>query len=114
MKEIIPISIIIPTKNEEKYLPRLLQSLKNQTVQPLEIIVADAKSEDLTVKIARDFGAKIVKGGRPAVGRNSGAKIARGDIFMFIDADIVLEDEKTLENAYKEFEERQSDVSEVY
>ncbi len=84
------ISIIIPTKNEEKYLPQLLESIKKQTVQPYEIIVADAGSTDRTVEIAKKYGAKVVKGGLPGVGRNNGARAAKGDIFVFLDADTVL------------------------
>lgn len=67
------ISIIVPTKNEERYLPGLLKSIKKQTVQPYEIIVADAGSTDRTVEIAKKYGAKVIKGGIPQVGRNKGA-----------------------------------------
>lgn len=83
-------SIIIPTKNEEECLPRLLQSIKNQSIQPNEIIVADADSTDMTKAIAKDFGAIVTKGGLPGVGRNNGAKLATGDILLFLDADTVL------------------------
>jgi len=85
------ISIIVPTLNEEKYLPRLLQSIKEQDFEKdLEIIVADAGSKDRTIEIAEKFGCKIVEGGLPAKGRNQGAKIARGEVFLFVDADILL------------------------
>ena len=90
------ISIIIPTKNEERYLPGLLESIKKQTVQPYEIIVADAGSTDRTVEIAKKYGAKVIKGGLPGVGRNNGAKVAKGDIFVFLDADAVLPRESFL------------------
>ena len=64
------LSIIIPTLNEEKYLPLLLEAIKKQKVDGnLEIIVADAGSQDRTIEIARDFGCKIVPGGLPARGR---------------------------------------------
>ncbi len=76
------ISIIIPTLNEEKYLPKLLRSIKEQDFkEELEIIVADANSEDKTREIAKKFSCKIVEGGLPAKARNEGAKIAKGRFF---------------------------------
>ena len=85
------LSIIIPTKNEEHYLPLLLNSIKRQKYSgPMELIVADAGSTDKTVAIAKKFGAKVVKGGHPGVGRNAGAKVAKGELFLFLDADVVL------------------------
>lgn len=84
------LSIIIPTFNEEKYLPRLLKSIKRQTFKDYEVIVADNNSSDSTQAIAQKFGAKIVFGGMPGRGRNQGAKIARGEWLLFLDADVVL------------------------
>ena len=86
------LSIIIPTLNEEKYLPKLLESIKKQSFKDYEIIVADANSKDKTRKIARDYGCKITSGGiLPAVARNNGAKKAAGEILLFIDADCIIE-----------------------
>lgn len=84
------LSIIIITKNEEVCLPKLLQSLQNQTFKNYEIIVSDAQSNDQTRKIANDYGCQVVEGGLPSIGRNNGAKIAQGDILLFLDADIIL------------------------
>ena len=99
------ISIIIPTKNEEKYLPKLLESLKQQTYQDFEVIVADATSADKTVEIAQKFGAKVVFGGLPAVGRNNGAKIARGEILFFLDSDVIFAS-NYLQDSVKEFNDK--------
>lgn len=99
------VSIIIPTLNEEEYLPRLLKSINSQTFKDYEIIVADSNSSDNTIKIAKKYGAKIIKGGMPAVGRNNGAKIAQGKFIFFLDADIILP-EFFLENAYNEMQRR--------
>jgi len=89
------LSIIIPTLNEEKYLPKLLESIKKQSFDSAqdndyEIIVADAGSKDKTVEIAKKYNCKIVKGGLPAEGRNAGAKVAKGDLLLFLDADLIL------------------------
>ncbi len=86
----VKVSIIIPALNEEKYLPRLLNSIKTQSFKDYEIIVADANSKDKTKKIAKQFGCKVVRGGLPPLGRNNGAKIAKGNLLLFIDADVIL------------------------
>lgn len=104
------VSVIIPVYNEEEYLPRLLESLKNQTFRDFEVIVADAGSKDNTVKIARDYGAKIVKGGVPAVGRNNGAKAAKGEFLFFFDADVKF-NRTFLDKALRELDERYLDLS---
>lgn len=84
------LSIIIPTYNEEEYLPVLLESIKQQDFSDYEIIVADADSKDNTIKIAEEYGCIVVEGGMPAVGRNNGAKVAKGDYLLFIDSDLKL------------------------
>jgi len=105
------LSIIIPTLNEGKYLPLLLEQIKKQNFDDLEIIVADADSEDKTVEIAKNFGCKITKGGLPAKGRNEGAKIAKGDIFLFMDADNIFLPENFLERLLVEFKKRNLGVA---
>tara|TARA_Y100000310_G_scaffold345693_1_gene468370 strand:- start:21700 stop:22413 length:714 start_codon:yes stop_codon:yes gene_type:complete len=81
------LSCIIITLNEEKTLPTLLESLKNQTYQNFEIIVADFNSTDKTREIAKKYNCKITQGGNYTVGRNNGAKIAKGKYLLFLDAD---------------------------
>ena len=79
------LSIIIITKNEEKCLPRLLESIKRQNFRDYEIIVSDAQSTDRTREIALAYGCKIVEGGLPSVGRNNGARVAKGEILLFLE-----------------------------
>ena len=107
---IVKISVIIPTYNEEEYLPKLLDCLKSQTLDDFEIIVADADSTDRTADIAREYGARVVRGGMPAVGRNAGAAVAEGDYYFFFDADVKFS-KHFLENAYNEMNERFVDVA---
>ena len=87
-------SIIIPTFNEENFLPKLLKSIKKQDLNPSEIIVADNNSTDSTKKIALKYGCKVIKGGGPGEARNLGARAANSEILIFIDADVIL-DSKT-------------------
>ncbi|MBI2523565.1 glycosyltransferase [Candidatus Woesearchaeota archaeon] len=84
------LSIIIPTLNEERYLPKILDSIKKQNFKDYEIIVADFNSKDKTRQIAKKYGCRITKGGLPAAARNNGAKVAKGDILFFIDADCIV------------------------
>ncbi len=105
------LSIIIPTYNEEKFLPKALESIFRQTYRDYEVIVADANSVDNTREIAKCFGAKVVEGGMPGVGRNAGAAVSRGNIFLFFDADVILEDENFLRECLAEFHRRKLDLA---
>jgi len=85
------VSVIITTKNEEKYLERTLLAIKKQTYRPIETVVSDAESTDMTAEVARKCGAKVVvKKSNPAEGRNIGAEKSKGEILAFLDADTIL------------------------
>ena len=105
------LSIVIPTLNEEDYLPQLLRSIQAQSVQPLEVIVADAGSIDQTQSIAAAYGARVVRGGLPGVGRNAGALEAKGDVIFFLDSDVVLQDVNYLESALSQLSNRSLDFA---
>lgn len=109
------LSIVIPTLNEEKYLPRLLNSIKKQKNIDCEIIVSDGNSRDNTIFIAKSFGCKVVTDNikSPARQRNNGAHIARGDTILFLDADTELT-ENFLFKTYNEFQERKLNVAGFY
>jgi glycosyltransferase involved in cell wall biosynthesis len=86
------VSVIIPAFNEERYLPAVLQALDHQSYMDIETIVVDNDSTDSTVQIAKDWGAKILVNQVPAninMSRNMGARAARGDYFVFLDADTI-------------------------
>lgn len=83
------ISVVIPALNEEKYIKYAFEGLRSQSFKDFEIIVADAGSKDRTREIAKKYGARVVIERKPGIGtgRNAGARIARGKILVFIDAD---------------------------
>ncbi len=97
-KDFRKISVLIPARNEEGILGRLLDSLNHQTLKPDEVIVIDDQSEDATADLARRAGCTVMMSkelpegwaGKPwACWR--GARKATGDLFLFLDADTFLE-----------------------
>ncbi|MFH1621245.1 MAG: glycosyltransferase [Patescibacteria group bacterium] len=105
------LSIVIPTKNEEKVLPKLLDSIKGQTFSDYEIIVADAFSTDKTTDIAESFGARVIQGGMPGPGRNRGAEAASGELVFFFDADVQLPSIRFLDVCLGEMQRKKFDVA---
>ncbi len=99
------LSIVIPTLNEEKFLSRLLDSIKRQSFTDYEVIVSDGNSIDNTKKIALENNCKFIldtEHHSPSWQRNNGAAVAQGDILLFLDADSVLR-EGFLEKVITEF-----------
>ncbi len=86
------LSFIIPAHNEERLLARTLNAI-NDAARPLaipfEVVVVDDASTDRTGEIAREHGARVihVQHRQIAATRNSGAKAATGEMFLFVDAD---------------------------
>lgn len=107
------LAVIIPAKNEEVFLPVLLSALREQTLQPDEVIVADAQSTDKTREIAQAFGARVIEGGMPGAGRNRGAEVAASELLLFLDADVTLMGKDFLEKATREFFERKLQIATV-
>ena len=86
------ISFVIPAYNEERYLPRLLDSVdaaRSRFSGDVEVIVADNVSTDATARIARERGCRVVTVTTRNIGavRNGGARRATGEILAFVDAD---------------------------
>lgn len=89
-------SIIIPTLNEELFLPSLLKNLITQKAKNFEVIVVDANSKDKTKKIAQEFKKKLnlklfyVNKKNVSYQKNFGASKANGEYLIFTDADCKL------------------------
>lgn len=91
------VSIIIPARNEEKNIALLLGDLAKQNIQIHEIICVDDVSEDKTREVIKSFDVVLLAiNDKPKdwIGKSwaceSGTKIATGDIFLFLDADVRL------------------------
>ena len=105
------LSIIIPALNEQQYLPSLLSSIIRQSPSvEHEIVIADAGSQDKTVEIALSYGCTVVPGGLAAKGRNQGGKAAKGDLFLFLDPEVLLPN-GFLQRILSEFKERNLDIA---
>lgn len=87
----VRISIIIPTYNEARYIGKTLESIKKQRFKDVEVIIADSNSSDGTRELARKTykGIKVVLKKERGISTiyNEAAKIAKGDLLLFIDAD---------------------------
>ena len=88
------VSIIIPTLNEEEYLPLCLESIYSLDYPKklMEIIVVDNGSTDRTREIAKEYGANVLIDYEMNVSglRNLGASKSKGIILAFVDADCIV------------------------
>jgi glycosyltransferase involved in cell wall biosynthesis len=82
-------SVVIPALNEERHVGALLSDVASQTRRPDEVLVVDAGSDDATVAIARRFPFVTLLEATPpvALGRNTGGRVASGEVVFFVDAD---------------------------
>ncbi|MBZ0333688.1 glycosyltransferase [Marinobacter sp. AL4B] len=85
------VSILIPAFNEDKNISRCILSIDEQDYpkERYEVIVMDNGSTDRTTKIATELGVTVIDASGLLIGgvRNAGAKVAKGDILAYIDAD---------------------------
>ncbi len=92
------ISVVIPTLNEEREIGTTLHNLKElMERKEIEVIVSDGGSTDTTAEIARAYTPHVIvyegtERQTIAAGRNLGAKQAKGEYLLFLDADVVVPD----------------------
>ena len=88
----LKLSVIIPTLNEELFIGRTVQTILTHRTKDteLEVIVVDGGSQDKTVAIASEFGARVIEASRNgrAVQMNIGASHAKHDNLYFVHADV--------------------------
>ncbi len=96
-----PVSVVVPTLNEEHYLPSLLRSLCGQRDVRLEVVVVDGRSDDRTREVARkvadantndavSFRLHTVDVRNVSYQRNHGVARSTSPLLLFLDADVVL------------------------
>ena len=92
----VRVSLVVPAYNEERYLPRLLDSIDVARAAyargpgAVEVVVADNGSTDRTAEVAHRPGCRVVPVAKRAIAaaRNGGAAAAQGEILGFVDADM--------------------------
>ena len=106
MRQALSMSVIVPAYNAEDVLPECLGALRVSTCEPLEILVVNDGSTDRTAEIAADYGATVLATARAQSGagaaRNVAARIAAGDVLVFVDADVVVQPD-TLARLHQHF-----------
>ncbi|MGC8792503.1 MAG: glycosyltransferase [Bryobacteraceae bacterium] len=86
------VSLIVPVHNGDAQLRVCLEQIRRLDPPPDECIVVDDGSSDRSPSLARAFGCRVVSTASPrgpAVARNAGAREARGEILLFVDADVL-------------------------
>lgn len=112
------VSVIVPVYNVEKFLPKCLDSLVNQTFKEYEIIIVNDGSPDNSQDIINLYKEKhpklirsfIKKNGGLSDARNYGIDKARGEYIMFIDSDDYVTSD-IVEKLYNCIEKEQSDIA---
>ena len=116
MKEkVMFISVIIPVYNVEEYIEECLNSVLNQTLRNIEIIIVNDGTKDNSIeKVLKYDDNRIVilnkENGGLSSARNAGLKIAKGKSTYFIDSDDFLLDNNCLEEMYEIAEKDASDI----
>lgn len=113
----VKISVITPMYNVKKYLRECLDSVANQTLKDIEVILVDDGSTDNTLEIAQSYYEKIPnltiiqsENHGPGHARNLALNIASGEYIKFLDADDKLTKNTTLETMYRVAEKNDLDV----
>ena len=111
------ITIVVPCKNEENYIPYLLTHLRNQMIGSTRIIIADC-STDNTRKVIQlmkgNLNVEVIDGGPVSFAKNSGANLVTTPYILFIDSDVRFFKDTVIWDAVKELEENNLDLVGLY
>lgn len=115
-----PMSVIVITLNEAERIGNILGDLARQSYRQFEVIVVDSNSDDNTCQIAESFADKLpaltvhkMSKRGVALGRNTGASLAKHERLLFLDADVRL-DTDFLGKASQLLEKKQLKIAGVY
>lgn len=104
------LTIVIPSKNEGINIYDCLGLIaKQKYIQGTKVIIADVSDEEESLwwiwKVQTEFkyslNVEVIKGGFPAKGRLEGSKLVKTPYVLFLDADIMLVNDRTLINCYE-------------
>jgi glycosyltransferase involved in cell wall biosynthesis len=107
------ITIVIPCKNEEEYIPYLLMHLSNQMIGNTRIIIADCSTDNTRNVIQETKGrlnVEIIDGGPVSIAKNNGAKMVTTPYILFIDADVRFFKNSVIHDAVDTLESKNLDL----
>ena len=86
------VTVVVPTRNSAAHIVACLESIRAQTYEPLELVVADNHSTDATPALAASLADRVVAiGPERSAQRNAAARAGSGDYLLFIDSDMALD-----------------------
>lgn len=107
------ITIVVPCKNEERYIHYLLDSLRHQDIAQTRIIIADCSTDDTRAVIAANKGTlnvEVIEGGPVSIAKNNGAALATTPYILFIDSDVRFFKDTVIRDAVRVLEEEDLDL----
>lgn len=107
------ITIVVPCKNEELYIPHLLMHLRQQSIGDTRIIIADCSTDNTreVIEIMKgELNVEIIDGGPVSIAKNRGARLATTPYILFIDADVRFFKHTVIQDAVAEIESRNLDL----
>jgi len=107
------ITIVVPCKNEQDYIPYLLMHLRRQSIGNTRIIIADCSTDNTREFIQESKGSlnvEVIDGGPVSVAKNRGARLATTPYILFIDADVRFFKDTVIQDAVTELESRNLDL----
>ena len=111
------ITIVVPCKNEQDYIPHLLMHLRQQGIGNTRIIIADC-STDNTREVIKEFkgslNVEVIDGGNVSFAKNSGAKLATTPYILFIDSDVRFFSDTVISDCVNEIEKNNLDLIGLY
>jgi glycosyltransferase involved in cell wall biosynthesis len=111
------ITIVVPCKNEERYIHYLLDSLRKQDIGQTRIIIADCSTDDTKAVIAANKGTlnvEVIDGGPVSIAKNNGAALVTTPYILFIDSDVRFFKDTVIHDAVRTLEEQELDLIGLY
>jgi glycosyltransferase involved in cell wall biosynthesis len=107
------ITIVIPCKNEENYIPYLLTHLRNQMIGSTRIIIADCSTDNTreVIQVSKgNLNVEVIEGGPVSTAKNNGAQLVTTPYILFIDADVRFFKDTVIRDAVAEIESKNLDL----
>ena len=107
------ITIVVPCKNEEKYIAHLLMHLRQQDIGNTRIIIADCSADNTreVIEIMKgSLNVDVIDGGPVSIAKNNGARLVTTPYILFIDADVRFFKDTVIQDAVAEIESNNLDL----